>query len=973
MSGCGDTEAGMVARDSDVFVGRVDELAELERVLATASDGRGATVLIAGEAGIGKTSLAAELGRRAFDAGFEILLGRSIELIGTELPYQPVLEALRPLGDPRCSAGDRVGSQLQLFEAALALLNERTASAPVLLVLEDLHWADNSTLDLVAFLAHNVDDRRILLLGTYRADEPASADRVRRLAAGVGRTAIPLVVELGPLGADAMTALLAAHGDAALTQTLTDVILTRAQGNPFFAEQLAAAAGDLGGALPTGLRDVLLRRVARLDRQTQCVLRLAAAAGRDVPYSLVKATAQLAEPAVREALRRAVEHGVLVPDQAGGSFRFRHALLAEAIYTTILPGEREELHGRLAEELARSGAAAPAELAPHWAAAGRTAAALATSVDAARQAQAVFGLVEALAHLERALSLWPDVPGADELVGLDLADLCAWAAELASQTGAAPRAVELTRRALELVDDSDASRAAPLHQHLGRYLFESGSGDSFLSELERAVEIVPTQPPSVERASALAALGTGLHIVWRFDESQAICEQALELAGALGASDVEIRARTTLGCDLAYLGRTADGLAQLDRALDAAHRIADPVAVQRAYISLTDVLTMLGRPRASAEVAEKGIAALRPYGVDLTVLAANWIEALLFIGEWERADDASAAALRSMTANYPHMPLGLRAAIELGRGRFDAARAGLAAARPTVRHQPGLATLCGWVAELAVWERRWTDADEAVRDGMARARPRWGAQMRVWLSATGLRASAELALLARTRRDPDSVRRWLGRARSLRRAARRAAADASAITPNADGWLALAEAEYGRLRPVPSPDLWAAAAATWDRLERPPLAAYCRWRQAESLVAGGSSRTAAGEPLRRAHAVAVRVGAAPLLVEIELLAERARLDLAEPFVVPPAAEQGVGAVLGLTTREVEVLGLVARGYTNREIAATLVISPKTASVHVSHILHKLGAPNRVEAAAIAHRLAPPGGTAPDGAPGAVLS
>ena len=146
---------------------------------------------------------------------------------------------------------------------------------------------------------------------------------------------------------------------------------------------------------------------------------------------------------MRESLRQAVEHGVLVAEQATGSFRFRHALLAEAIYATILPGEREELHARLADELARSGAASPAELAPHWAAAGRSTEALAASVEAARQAEAVFGLAEAHAHLERALALWHAVPDAAELAGLDLAELCAWTAELASQVGAAPRAVEL--------------------------------------------------------------------------------------------------------------------------------------------------------------------------------------------------------------------------------------------------------------------------------------------------------------------------------------------------------------------------------------------------------------------------------------------------------------------------------------------------------------------------------------------------
>ena len=182
--------------------------------------------------------------------------------------------------------------------------------------------------------------------------------------------------------------------------------------------------------------------------------------------------------------------------------------------------------------------------------------------------------------------------------------------------------------------------------------------------------------------------------------------------------------------------------------------------------------------------------------------------------------------------------------------------------------------------------------------------------------------------------------------------------EATAITPNAVGWLALAEAEYGRTHGTDGSELWSAAAGAWDRLERRPLAAYCHWREAETLVAVGASRTEASMPLRQAHAVAVQIGAGPLLRELELLAQRARLDLAAPDTRPAGATQSVEETLGLTAREAEVLALIARGYTNREIAATLVISVKTASVHVSHILHKLGVPNRIEAAAIAHRVAP---------------
>ena len=948
----------MAALSSDVFVGRVRELGELERALDATRGGSGRTVLVVGDAGIGKSRLASELAGRARDAGFEVLIGRSIDLVGTELPYLPFVDALRPLGDPWQVDKTSGGSQLGVFETTLALLTERAASRPVMLVLEDLHWADTSTLDLVVFLAHNLVDRPVLLLGTSRADELASKERAGRLADGVRRSGSAMVLELGPLEHEELAALLAARTNSVLPAALAKMIAARSEGNPFFAEELLAAATDASGELPRHLRDLLLRRVTRLDRRTQALLRVAAAAGRDVAYPLLCAVAVLPERDVRESLRRSVEHGVLVADPASGSFRFRHALLAEVIYSTILPGEREELHARLAEQLACSAAAAPAELASHWAAAGRTADALAASVEAAREAEDAFGLAEALAHLERALRLWDAVPGAAELAGVDLAGLCSWAAELASQAGAAPRAVELARRAIDLIERRDALGAARLYERLGRYLHESGRTDAALSAFERVVEFVPAQPPSARRAEALAALAHGMMLAWRFDESLAICERALALARAVEAHAVELRALLDLGRDLAYLGRAEEGLGQLWRGLELAEESGDPLALLYAYVSLTDVLTMLGSPGDSARVGERGLEVVRRYGIDSTVLVANTIEALVATGEWDEADNRSAAALHAITSNFPYMLLILRADIELGRGEFDAARSHLDTALATLREDRGQGIYDVYLAELALWEHRWTDADQAVYDGLAMARSRQAAQLRVWFCAKGLRAQAELAALARARRDPDAVGTWRARARTLIAVARRAAAEASAVTPNTGGWLALAEAEYQRVRGIAKPEPWMEAAATWDRLERPPLAAYCNWRATEALVAAGASRTEASVPLGEAHTVATRINAKPLTRELELLAQRARLELPPLDAGPADRTPSPGEILGLTPREVDVLTLVARGYTNREIATTLVISVKTASVHVSHILRKVGASNRLEAAAIAHRLAP---------------
>jgi len=867
-------------RVDEMLVGRARELERLEEALAAAASGQGATVLVSGEAGIGKTRLVSELAARARAGGFTVLVGRSFDLIGTELPYQPFADALRPHAPALPWSGrPSAGSQLLVFEETLDLLDRIAGGMPLLVVLEDLHWADTSTLDLVVFLAHNLDQRRVLLLGTHRADEPASAERTGRLADGVRRSGSALLVELGPLSHEEVAALLAARAATAPSAALTETIIARCDGNPFYAEELLAAAAEDGDALPPGLRELLLQRVSRLDRQAQGVLRLAAAAGRDVDYELARASAGLPERDVHESLRSAVEHGVLVPEQATSSFRFRHALLAEAIYETLLPGEREELHARLAEELARGDASA-AELAPHWEAAGRAVRALAASIEAAREAEAVFGLAEALAHLERALALWDDVQDAAELSGLDLAELSAWAADQAILTGAAPRAVELGRQAIALVGDGDPVRAGLLHAALARYLFFAGRRDAAVAALERAVELVPPEPPSPERAQVLAALGSMLMLTWRHDESRGICEQALALARAVGPRAAEIRALGTIGVDLAYLGHRDDGLTALWQALRLAEETRGPRDLDAAYIWLTDVLTMLGRPRESARLAAEGVEVIRCYGIEYGPLLANHVEALVAAGEWEHADRVSAAALRANTANWPHNALFTRAELEAGRGDFDAARAHLDAALATVRQvERGSLRYDPVAVELALWEGRWTDVQEAVRDGMARASARDAAFCRVQLCAQGLRAQAELAALARVGPDAGALREGLAQARKLLAAARRAAAEAAPVTPNAAGWLALAEAEYERAHGEARPQVWLQAAAAWDQLDRPPLAAYCRWRQAEALVSPGASSGDAGVPLRDAYDVATRLGARPLLRELEQLAERARIDL----------------------------------------------------------------------------------------------
>ena len=368
------------------------------------------------------------------------------------------------------STGRRRARSCGCSRTTLALLAERAATAPVLLVLEDLHWADASTLDLVVFLAHNLDARPVLLLATYRADEPASAARMRRLADGVRRSGSALVLELGPLEREELPELLAARADNA------------AAGGPDGRDRR-----PLRRAIPSSPRSSSPRRRARRGAPAGAARRAAAArrparpadAGRAAPGRGRRARRRVpaaprsgGAPGARPARVAASGRRARRPGR-----RRRRGASASATRCWRRPSTRPSCQGsarsctRGSPRSSRAAdGAAPAELAPHWAAAGRSAEALAASVEAARRAEAVFGLAEALAHLDRALALWDAVPGAAERAGLDLAQLCEWAGELASQVSPAARAVELTRRAVELVGTDDPYRAAQLHVRLGEYL-----------------------------------------------------------------------------------------------------------------------------------------------------------------------------------------------------------------------------------------------------------------------------------------------------------------------------------------------------------------------------------------------------------------------------------------------------------------------------------------------------------------------
>ena len=1002
-TGAGPIIDGMAVRvSSPVLIGRSGELGRLEAALGTARGGRSSAVLIAGEAGVGKTRLVSALGDLARADRVVVLAGGCIDLGEGSLPFAPVIEALRgyvrhadpeeldavvrhgrselarlmpdlgPAGEG-AESGLSVGSaQGRLFELLLGVLTRIAERHPLLFVVEDLHWSDRSTRDLLGFLVRNLRDNAVMLLFSYRSDELHRRHPLLPFVAELERTGRVERVELLPFDRSESGAQLRAIAGHDLDGALLESIHARSGGNAFFAEELLVAAGEDGTTeLPATLRDVLLGRISDLAEPTQEFLRVASAAGQRVDPELLASAAALDETALYEALRECVGRQVLVPDPTAGIERyvFRHALLQEAVYDDLLPGERTRLHAAFARTLeARSGddAAHAAELAYHWYAAHDLPRALVSAVAAGDRAEAGYAFPEAFDQYERAIDLWDQVPDAQERVGRDRIDLLAAAAGVA-RFHEPVRAVQQMRTAIGLVDPTaDPVRAGLLNERLGRYAWIAGQGRLANEAYRTAMDLIPAEPPSEARARVVAGLAQILMLGGRFAESRSLAEDALILARAVGARDTEGHALNTVGVDRGIAGDVEGALADLDAALAIAEATDIVDDIGRAYANKVWMFDSAGRLEEAVTVAETGIAMSERLGLMRffgTHLLCNMADELYRLGRW----DESERALRRAEDVGPFgvneiLVAELEARLDLARGRFDEAAERL---RPLARLAERatdiqfVVPVQASLVELALWQRRPDDAVTQVTSAIRLVD--FSPEVRIGeVYALGVRAHADVAELARARRATAAAEGAVAAGRALVEAMRLRHADVAEDRPSylalSQAWLLLCEAEATRLERQADPGAWADSVEAWDRLGRPYIVAYARWREAEARLAARGDRGLAADALRSALETAERLRAEPLRNEVLALAARARLDL-EPGVreeVP--AEPDDAMRLGLTAREREVLGLVALGRTNRQIADELFISENTAGVHVSNILGKLGVAGRGEAAAVAYRL-----------------
>jgi len=927
---------------------------------ASAVAGQPQVLLITGEAGIGKTRLVEDLVQQAGPGGAQVRIGESAPLAGTALAYGPFVAALGEraawlLADDE--PADMVAARHRLFERVLALLAELAARAPLVLVLEDLHWADESSHELLAFLAVRLRELPVLVVVTIR-DEDLDGEAQRWLADLQRRPRVTRVRVAG-LAPDEVAELVGGLVPDGAGPDPVAAVVRAAEGNPLYALELAGSPAQWP---PPSIAEAVLAKAAGVAPPVRALIDQVCVADGGMSHELLAATVPLAEDDLLAAAREAVSRRLLVATADG--YAFGHDLVRQVFYHELLPGERRRLHRRVAEALAARPAPDPALLSLHWQLADCPDRAAPAALLAARQAVAARAYPEAdrfyALAVEQAQWLPERGPG-----------LLEEAAQTASWAGHPERAAGYAADALAEPGITAPADRVRLLERLGRYRWESGDPRAAVEATEQALGLLEAEPASVLQARILAATAAWRLFLGEPDEALPLARQAVAMAEEVGGVAERAHGLAALGIIQAQGGELEAGLAALNTSFALAHGIGSIEGVIRAATNHMYLLITVGRFAEALNVARSGRQAARSLGAPpalMWILDNNTAAVLTATGRWAEADQLLADLIGESQANVTRYLQLLQLELAVGRGERDRADELATALRKSPEDPRLLGPLHACLAEQALNTGDLATAADEVRQGRAALAGAVLPEEEIRLLAAGARAAADLALLPRAARPADIAAGWEPAEAGLADRAREIAGEHGGGQPVIAAFGTLAAAEAARRDGTDSRATWRAAADAWHLLGQPYREAYARLREAGAAARAGR-REQAERALAACESLAADLPSPPLLALAGELARRARLAGPGGQPRPPAPPTAARARFDLTDREAEVLALLVRGDSNRQIARALFISERTVAVHVSRILGKLSVRNRTEAATLGARLGLNPPSAPSARPG----
>ncbi|WP_169313864.1 helix-turn-helix transcriptional regulator [Stackebrandtia nassauensis] len=974
------------------LVARRAEMRILNTALERARSKRPGALLLSGDAGVGKSRVLSELLDKAREDGDLVFVGRCLDTGESALPYLPFAEIsdqifeydpelvtgsdallrLIPGREPGDGGrgGERDLGQLRLFDALRSVIDRLAADKTVVLAFEDLHWADRSSRELLSFLLARLTQQRLLIIATVRSDDLHRRHPLRPLLAELVRLPHVDRLHLEPFAATDIDVFVRSLSTVDVSETVMRAIAERSEGNAFLAEELVSAAT---ADVPRELAEVLLARVERLSAPAQKAIRLASVMGRDFKHRRLSAVADLTPDELDLALREAVAHNVLTIDEATESYSFRHALLHEAVYHDLLPGERSRLHGRVAEAMKTEPGARAAELARHSMESHDLPTALAASVAAAEQAEEMGAPAEVLIHTERALQLWSAVAEPEKVSGSDELELMVWSAWAAGASGEPDRAVAHSRAAIDLADRlGDVVHAAEKRRRLAEFqLGLDGQQGQALAVVREAWDSIADTAPSAGKARLHATMARAYRANRYRDKAAELAAAAIETAQAAAAlsdgTDDKERCRLLAAEADARVTRVmaADRdthdvdtvVERINEAAELARRAGSSEMELRAHYMCGLVLLEAGRLTDALVPIDRGVERAAELGVTwgghgLELRVVQGITRYM-AGDWDGAEVATELVGESVSGMVVTRVTAAGLLVSVGRGRFDIADRRVAHLRERWHLDLQVLTLVGLTGtELA---GHHGDPDRAAAFAECAIEQLGQFQENhfatVSLAAVGIAAYADVAEEARSAKDTAAASAAVAAGERLAAVGHRVfdagQVNSGTVGPEGIAWLRQIDAETARLRGASDPALWreAVAAFGYGEIYRQAIG---RWRLAEALLAGGNraDREEAATQLALAAKTADKLDAAPLRKAVAALTRRARLR-GEASAAAPA--NGL-----LTDRELAVLKLVAVGHTNKQVGAELFISDKTVSVHLSRVMAKLGVTSRTEAVSAAY-------------------